>query len=76
MGEPNTTVTTDASLEGWGAHSQNVEAGGRWRVEDGNDHINVLELRAIFLALQSLVFVPNNHISIHPEYGWDKVNKL
>ena len=53
MGEPNTAVTTDASLEGWGAHSDNVEAGGRWLVEECNDHINVLELRAIFLALQS-----------------------
>ena len=27
-GEPNTTVTTDASLEGWGAHSQYQTVGG------------------------------------------------
>ena len=64
MEEPNTTVTIDESLEGWGAYSQNVEADRRWQVQEGNDHINVFELRAIFLALQSLVFVPNNHVRI------------
>ena len=64
MGEPNSTVTTDASMEGWGAHSENVEVGGRWLLDESKDHINVLELRAIFLALQSLVYVLDDHVRI------------
>ena len=64
MEEPNFTVTTDASLEGWGAHSENVEAGGRWVIDESKNHINMLEIRAIFLALQSLVFFPHDHVRI------------
>ena len=64
MGERNSRVTTDASLEGWGAHSENVEASGRWLTHESNNHINVPELRAIFLALQCLNLFPDNHIRI------------
>ena len=52
--KPHLVVFTDASNEGWGAHVGSATAGGRWTAEELSDHINVLELRAILLELQSL----------------------
>ena len=45
---------TDASLAGWGATYSQVNAGGAWDEEEPPAHINVLELLAAYLALQSL----------------------
>ncbi|XP_028302770.1 LOW QUALITY PROTEIN: uncharacterized protein LOC114463422 [Gouania willdenowi] len=50
-------VTTDASPSGWGAVWQSRTAQGRWPVEDQGAHINVLELRAVHLALKH--FLPH-----------------
>ena len=50
---PSETMFTDASLEGWGAVSDGTSTGGRWTPSELGDHINVLELRAILLGLQS-----------------------
>ena len=51
---PDMQVTADASLEGWGAHLPSIGAiGGRWMLTDLS-HINVLELKALLLALESL----------------------
>ena len=44
----------DASNDGWGAHVGPKATGGRWSREEQEDHINVLELKAILLGLQSL----------------------
>ena len=38
---------------GWGAVSQGSATGGRWALEE-LAHINVLELKAVLLGLQSL----------------------
>ena len=52
------TVTTDASLEGWGGHVtvQGVEQvamfSDRWSYQESQLHINFLELRAIRLTLE------------------------
>lgn len=48
---PPVIVTTDASLSGWGAHTQGALAQGTWSREESNLSINLLELRAIRLAL-------------------------
>ena len=45
-------VETDASLLGWGAIWQHRTIKGRWSAQHRWEHINVLELRAIYLALQ------------------------
>lgn len=45
------TITSDASLFGWGTHLQNQIAQGRWSPEELLHNINSLELRAAFLAL-------------------------
>ena len=47
------SVMSDASLEGWGAVSNLVKAGGRWTQSESQNHINYLELLACFFALKS-----------------------
>nr|KAG5707751.1 hypothetical protein BaRGS_003326 [Batillaria attramentaria] len=51
---PSLSLCTDASQEGWGAHLlPNFEVThGLWSPEEKLAHINVLELRAVWLALQ------------------------
>ncbi|XP_074544637.1 uncharacterized protein LOC141804210 [Halichoeres trimaculatus] len=51
------TVTTDACPLGWGAVWQGRTARGWWPLEDQGAHINVLELRAVHLALRH--FLPH-----------------
>ena len=47
-------LTTDASLEGWGAVLDDVVTGGDWSSEEKSCHINVLELKAVLFGLKSL----------------------
>ena len=44
-------IFTDASKEGWGAHLNERTARGLWSVPESKQHINYLELKAVFLAL-------------------------
>jgi len=44
---------TDASERGWGAHVDNATYQGQWSVQESLLHINILELRAVRLALES-----------------------
>ena len=43
---------TDASNEGWGAHFGDYMAKGVWLESEGALHINLLELKAVLLALK------------------------
>ena len=43
---------TDASNEGWGAHLEQSSTKGLWSPQEKGLHINVLELKAVFLALR------------------------
>ena len=52
---PEVVLTSDASREGWGATYQESQTGGMWMTEERRLHINVLELKAAFLALQLFV---------------------
>jgi ribonuclease HI len=52
-------------MRGWGAVLGAIRIGGRWSAEEQNNHINILEMMAIFLALKSFtVEISNNHIMI------------
>ena len=62
--DPNITMYTDASNEGWGAHVGKRTTGGRWSAEEKDQHINVLELRAIDFALRSLCDSQQTHIKV------------
>ena len=42
-----------ASNQGWGAHLQNMTVSGNWTHQEKLLHINVLQLKAVFLALKS-----------------------
>ena len=48
---PSVTVTTDASLLGWGGHCLGGTVAGDWSHLVSLPHINVLELMAVFLTL-------------------------
>ena len=47
-------IQTDASLQGWGAVFGKNKTQGRWNSDESVQHINVLELKAIYFALKSL----------------------
>ena len=53
--KPEASIESDAYISGWGAVCQGVATGGRWTSEEAGLHINLLELQAIFLALQSFL---------------------
>lgn len=46
------TISTDASLEGWGVVSPLGNTNGRWSHLEQGQHINVLESKAILFGLQ------------------------
>ena len=50
---PSIVLTTDASLLGWGAVMRDKSVGGRWSEIEKEEHINVLEMKAILLGLKS-----------------------
>ncbi|KAK9400751.1 hypothetical protein NXF25_011465 [Crotalus adamanteus] len=64
--EPNRiTLTTDASLFGWGAHLGTQIAQGQWDQKDLSHNINWLELRAIHLALRQFShIVTGRHVLV------------
>ena len=61
---PDCTIETDASNLGWGAHYDNQTIGGQWSNAESVNHINFLELKACFLALQSF-FTNTRDIHVH-----------
>ena len=56
-----TSIYTDASAQGWGAYCAHMIAQGHWSTQQSKLHINVLELKAVLLALKT--FVPQ--LSLH-----------
>ena len=52
---PRLTVVTDASLLGWDSLLGEVEIRGCWFLAESQLHINLLERRAIRLALKALL---------------------
>ena len=51
--EKQETIFMDVSKQGWGAHLNLEKIGSRWIWEEKvNTHINILELKAAFFALQ------------------------
>ena len=51
-GNPDTIVTTDASKLGWGAVHGQQKTGGVWSPSERTNHINYLELLAVFFGLR------------------------
>lgn len=62
---PALTLTTDASTIGWGAVLPSCSTGGLFNEIEKQEHINVLELKAILFGLKSLCkHKSNTHIKI------------
>ena len=65
---PQIVITSDASLSGWGEVNENEKFGGRWSESEAENHINVLEMMAVWLALRS---VCREHRSKHVQIRCD-----
>ena len=50
--EHSVQIFTDTSKEGWGAHIEGHMAKGVWSIPETKLHINLLELKAVLLALR------------------------
>ena len=48
-------ITSDACLNGWGAHCNGVNTQGLWTQEEQQRHINTLELKAVFFAVKAFI---------------------
>ena len=60
--KPALQISTDASIEGWGAHLNEHTAGGTGSLPGSKMHINYLELKAVFLALKEFQDLCSNKI--------------
>ncbi|XP_060750593.1 uncharacterized protein LOC132862550 [Tachysurus vachellii] len=59
------TLTTDASLKGWGATLMGRTVNGAWPPQLVHEHINYLELLAVWLALKHfLSFLRGRHVLV------------
>ena len=60
---PQLHLFTDSSLEGWGAHMEEHMASGYWSPAWKTQYINVLEMQAVWLALQAFAdYIKGNSI--------------
>ncbi|XP_077983301.1 uncharacterized protein LOC144438146 [Glandiceps talaboti] len=71
--QPDLIIQSDASLQGWGAVSGQEIAQGRWSIKEKALHINVLELKAALLAIQSFV---QNHRDLVIELQLDNTSAV
>ena len=62
---PQIIISSDASLQGWGASCHGLTTGGPWSMEERKFHINVLELKAAKLAIMSFTLKERDAISVH-----------
>ena len=66
--EPDFTFSCDASQQGWGAVHKGNRVSGLWSLTETKEHINFLELKAIFLGLKAFFSSQENcHILIHSD---------
>ena len=64
-GEPTVVMSTNASSTGWGCALHDTSTGGHWTAEEARNHINYLELLAIYLALKSFSSIINGqHVKV------------
>ena len=68
---PSHTIFTNASLSGWGAHvePEGLLFHGLWTEDQSRLHINVLEMKAIFLSLSRAAHkVKNSTVLVSTDY--------
>ena len=62
--DPGLRIFTDACTTGWGAHVKDTVVKGIWSPEETLLHINVLEMRAVRLALSSMSLKQHLHVLV------------
>ena len=62
--QPDMIIDTDACLTGWGAATNGHKLKGHWIVEQRQEQINILELRAILLTVKAML-KEKSHIHVH-----------
>ena len=63
--KPDVVVNSDVSLTGWGCDCEEVHSGGQWLPVERMYHINYLELKAVFFALQCFLSkLQNKHVRL------------
>lgn len=68
QGNPEVTLTTDASCPGWGTVNLDNKTGGFWNLEEHQYHINYLELTAVMFGLKSFCSIEKKkHIRIQSD---------
>ena len=60
---PDLHLYSDASSSGWGAHLLDQNVSGVWSAQEKLLHINLLEMKALFLALQAFQEVTGHHVT-------------
>ncbi|KAJ1211174.1 hypothetical protein NDU88_006535 [Pleurodeles waltl] len=55
LSQPDLMIVADASLLGWGGHLGKAEIRGLWSPAESGLHSNLLEIRAIWLALKEFL---------------------
>jgi predicted lactoylglutathione lyase len=65
LGSINSTIFTDASNSGWGAWCGTNLVHGLWSESEAIEHINILELKAVWLALLAFASsLRNVHLAV------------
>ncbi|XP_028407843.1 uncharacterized protein LOC114530423 [Dendronephthya gigantea] len=63
--EPQIIIRTDASKQGWGCAVNDLSTGGLWTITEKDNHINYLELLAVYLGLKAYKeLVSDKHIQV------------
>ena len=79
--EHNLLLFTDPSVKGWGVHLGNQTMSGLWSDTEKNLQINVLELKAVFLAIRTFqsylmnkrVLVDSDNVTVVPYLNKQRV---
>ena len=67
-GNPQVTLTTDASKLGWGAHVDSNATQSRWTTEESQLHINELELKAIEFTVRAFSScIEGKHVNVESD---------
>ena len=66
---PELRLYSDASRSGWGAHLLNQSASGLWLNQETSLHINILEMKALFLALSGHDHQPASDSNVRQLHG-------
>lgn len=72
-GDPDFIMFTDASKKGWGCSCSQGRTGGLWNQQEAQQHINILELKAALLSLQTFA---RDKTNIHLRLMMDNVTAI